>query len=194
MGQYFSNEPLDSKMQRYETIVLGQRFTFWTDRGVFCKDYLDFGTRLLLEHIPLAEVGDSLLDIGCGYGPIGLVLGKLCDIPVDLVDVNKRALHLVRQNAKANRVLNARIYESDCYQNVSSKYATIVTNPPIRAGKKVVYEMLFKAREHLKENGRLFLVIRKDQGAKSLIFDLEKCYTVEVLERNKGFFIIKCTL
>lgn len=194
MGQYFSNEQLESKIKKYETMILGRRFTFFTDNGVFCKDYLDFGTRLLLEHLPLATLGSTLLDVGCGYGVIGVVLGKLCDLSVDMVDVNHRALHLAKMNAKENQVMHCNIYESNCYQNVDGKYDTIVTNPPIRAGKKIVYEIVFGAKEHLNPNGQLFLVIRKDQGAKSLISDLEKCYTVEVLERNKGFFVIKCTL
>ena len=76
---------------------------------------------------------------------------------------------------------------------MKGKYTTIVTNPPIRAGKKIVYEIVMNAKDYLEQDGKLFLVIRKEQGAKSLISDMEKIYNVEVLERKKGFFIIKCT-
>ena len=86
------------------------------------------------------------------------------------------------------------IFESDCYSNISTKYSTIITNPPIRAGKKIVYDIVMNARNYLDDDGNLYLVIRKEQGAKSLIVDLEKVYTVKVLEKKKGFFIIQCHL
>jgi len=120
-------------------------------------------------------------------------LAKMLSVPVDMVDVNLRALHLAKRNAKMNEVDDlVHIFESDCYSNVNSKYSTIITNPPIRAGKKVVYDMVMNARYHLEDGGNLFLVIRKEQGAKSLIVDLEKIYNVEVLEKKKGFYILWC--
>lgn len=194
MGQYFSNDDLVSNIKKYDTKLLGHFFSFYTDNGVFCKDYLDFGTRLLLESIPLDEVGDSVLDVGCGYGVIGIAVSKMTDAYIDMVDVNRRAIHLAKMNVRENAVHNIRVFESSCYTNVDKKYSTIITNPPIRAGKKIVYEIVFGAKEHLLESGKLFIVIRKEQGAKSLISDLKKEYNVEVLERSKGFFIIKCSL
>ena len=175
-------------------MVLGNKFTFLTDNGVFSKDGLDFGSRLLLESIPLEEVGGKILDMGCGYGVFGIVISKLTSAHVDMVDVNLRALHLATRNAKENGVSNVSIFESNVYQNVSSKYSSIVTNPPIRAGKKVVYDIVMNAKNYLEDDGKLFLVIRKEQGAKSLIVDLEKIYTVDILKKSKGFFIIKCSL
>ena len=169
-------------------------FTFLTDNGVFSKDGLDFGSRLLLETIPLEEVGGKILDMGCGYGVFGIILSKLTSSYVDMVDVNLRAMHLAERNAKLNGVSNVNIFESNVYENVSGKYSTIVTNPPIRAGKNVVYDILMNAKDYLDENGKLFLVIRKEQGAKSLIVGLKKIYTVEVLEKSKGFYILKCFL
>ena len=138
-------------------------------------------------------MGSHILDVGCGYGPIGIVLQKIKDIYVDMVDVNLRALHLAERNMKENGCESIRVFESDCYSNVEGKYTSIITNPPIRAGKKVVYEIVMKAKDYLEKDGKLFLVIRKEQGAKSLISDLQELYNVEVLERRKGFFIIKCT-
>lgn len=193
MGQYFTNEKLSSNIRRTECVVLGHRFVFLTDNGVFSKDGLDFGSRLLLETIPAGEVGGKILDMGCGYGVFGIVLGKLTNAAVDMVDVNLRALHLSSLNAKENNVSNINIFESNTYENVTGKYASIVTNPPIRAGKKVVYDIVMNAKDYLEKDGKLFLVIRKEQGAKSLIVDLQKIYTVEVLEKRKGFFILKCT-
>lgn len=193
MGQYFENEKLPSRLQKKEVLIFGERFVFYTDNGVFSKDGLDFGSRLLLETIVSEDMGSHILDVGCGYGPLGIVLGKLKNISVDMIDVNLRALHLAERNAKENNLNTVRIFESSCYDKVSLKYTTIVTNPPIRAGKKIVYDIVMNAKNYLEENGNLFLVIRKEQGAKSLISDMEKIYNVEVLERKKGFFIIKCT-
>ena len=194
MGQYFTNDKLPSNVKKTTCMVLGNKFTFLTDNGVFSKDGLDFGSRLLLESIPLEEVGGKILDMGCGYGVFGIVISKLTSAHVDMVDVNLRALHLVTRNAKENSVSNVSIFESNVYQNVSSKYSSIVTNPPIRAGKKVVYDIVMNAKNYLEDDGKLFLVIRKEQGAKSLIVDLEKIYTVDILKKSKGFFIIKCSL
>ena len=194
MGQYFTNENLPSNIRRTECFVLGNKFTFLTDNGVFSKDGLDFGSRLLLETIPLEEVGGKILDMGCGYGVFGIVLGKLTSCDVDMVDVNLRAIHLAKMNIEENKVKNVNVFESNVYQNIKSKYSVIVTNPPIRAGKKIVYDIVMNAKDYLEKDGKLFLVIRKEQGAKSLIVDLEKIYTIEVLKKKKGFFIIKCTL
>ncbi|MDY5993223.1 MAG: methyltransferase [Bacilli bacterium] len=194
MGQYFTNDKLPSNVKKTTCMVLGNKFTFLTDNGVFSKDGLDFGSRLLLESIPLEEVGGKILDMGCGYGVFGIVISKLTSAHVDMVDVNLRALHLATRNAKENGVSNVSIFESNVYQNVSSKYSSIVTNPPIRAGKKVVYDIVMNAKNYLEDDGKLFLVIRKEQGAKSLIVDLEKIYTVDILKKSKGFFIIKCSL
>ena len=194
MGQYFDNENLPSKMVKTECFVLGSKFIFYTDNGVFSKDGLDFGSRLLLETIPLEEVGGKVLDMGCGYGVFGIVLNKVKNCNVDMVDVNLRAIHLAEINIRENHCINVNAFESFTYSNVNSKYSCIVTNPPIRAGKKVVYDIVMNAKDYLEKEGRLFIVIRKEQGAKSLIVDLQKLYNVEVLEKKKGFFIIKCTL
>lgn len=194
MGQYFDNENLPSKITKTEAFVLGKKFIFNTDNGVFSKDGLDFGSRLLLETIPLEEVGGKVLDMGCGYGVFGIVLNKLLSCDVDMVDVNLRAIHLAKMNVDANKCNNINVFESYTYKNINSKYSCIVTNPPIRAGKVVVYDIVMNAKNYLEDGGCLFLVIRKEQGAKSLIVDLKKQYTVDILEKKKGFFILKCTL
>ena len=108
--------------------------------------------------------------------------------------MNLRAIHLSEINIHENHCQNISVFESNVYENINSKYSCIVTNPPIRAGKKVVYDIVMNAKDYLEKDGALFLVIRKEQGAKSLIFDLKKQYNVEVLEKKKGFFILKCTV
>ena len=195
MGHYFTNENLPSDIRETTSVVLCQKFTFLTDNGVFSKDGLDFGSRLLLEVIPLEEVGGKILDMGCGYGVLGIVLAKVLLAKVDMVDVNLRALHLSRRNAKMNGVSSfVSVFESNCYSNIHDSYSTIITNPPIRAGKKIVYDIVMNAQNYLEDGGNLFLVVRKEQGAKSLIVDLEKVYNVKVLKKKKGFFVIQCHL
>lgn len=193
MSHYFENDKkLPSEIKMTTAKLNGIDFTFYTDNGVFAKKGLDYGSKLLLEAL-LEEnlLQKSILDVGCGYGVLGIILAKLCQAHVEMIDVNHRALHLAKKNAKENGNLPITIYESNCYENVEKKYDVIVTNPPIRAGKKVVYEILFSAKEHLQNNGSLYFVIRKEQGAKSIISDLKKVYDITILNRSKGFFIIK---
>ena len=184
MGQYFNNENLPSNITKIDCFIRGKKFTFNSDNGVFSKSGVDFGSRLLLDFIPLEEVGGKILDLGCGYGVIGIVLNKLTGANVDMVDVNLRALHLTEMNVAANKCQNINVFESNVYENINTKYTSIVTNPPIRAGKKVIYDMLFNAKEYLTDDGNLYFVIRKQQGAKSMMSDLEKEYDLEILENG----------
>ena len=194
MGQYFDNENLKSNITKYKTRIFDIEFCFNTDNGVFSKDKLDFGTRSLLESLPLNELHGDILEMGCGYGVISIILSKVVKGVFEGVDVNKRALHLANMNIKENKCVNITFYESNCYKNVNKKYDFIITNPPIRAGKKIVYEIVMNAKEYLKKDGALFVVINKDQGAKSLFNDLKSVYFSELIKKNKGFWIIKCIL
>jgi len=141
-----------------------------------------------LESIP--KLHGQVLDFGCGYGTIGIYIKKNNDVEVDMIDINKRSVNLAKKNALLNKV-EVNIFESDIYSNVKNKYDFIITNPPIRIGKQKLYEILFNATKYLKENGEMWLVINKDQGAKSLVRDLSKTYTVEIVTKNKGFYIIR---
>lgn len=196
MAHYFTNENLVSSIKKLDVSVLGEKFTFFTDNGVFSKDRLDFGTRTFLENLPIDDMqGKKVLDVGCGYGPIGIVLSRLTNSTVAMVDVNRRALHLAEMNIKENHASNITVLESDAYQNLEGeKFDFILTNPPIHAGKEKVYEIVMGARNFLNPDGSLWIVIRKDQGAKSMMNDLQTYYTVDVVARNKGFFIISCNL
>ena len=187
MSHYFTNDYVESKEQKTKCVIKNTELTLITDNGVFSKKGLDFGTRTLLETID--NISGQVLDFGCGYGPIGIYLKKTYDVEVDAVDVSVRALKLAKKNAELNNT-KINIFESNIYENVNKKYDYIVTNPPIRVGKKILYEILFNAKEYLKENGELWLVIHKDQGAKTLAKELEKTYKVEIKNKNKGFYII----
>jgi len=194
MAQYFDNINLKSEINIFKTKVLNNEYSFYTDNGVFSKKKLDFGTRFLLESIPLETIKGKVLDVGCGYGVIDIILGKITNASFEGIDVNKRALHLANMNVKLNNISNVKFYESNCYENVDSKYDVIITNPPIRAGKDVVYDIVMNAKNYLFEDGILYIVIRKEQGAKSMLRDLEDKYIVEVINKDKGFFAIKCIL
>ncbi len=190
MNHYFTNNDLVSNRKENTVIIKEKQYKFLTDNGVFSKKGLDFGTRALLESLDLNIIKGHVLDFGCGYGPIGIYLKDNTQATIDMVDINKRSIHLAKENAKINKV-EVNIFESDIYSNVTLQYDFIITNPPIRVGKKILYEILFKAKEHLKENGELWLVISKDQGAKSLLKDLATEYNAMLVEKNKGFYIIR---
>lgn len=188
MAHYFENdENLKSNETEKTVIINNTKLKFITDNGVFSKKGLDFGTRTLLESI--SRVDGKVLDFGCGYGPIGIYLKKTFDCSVTMLDINKRSVSLALKNASLNNV-DVNIIESDMYEQIKDKYNYIISNPPIRIGKEKLYKILFDAKKYLEKNGKLIIVVNKNQGAKSLIKDLEKEYKVEVITKNKGFYII----
>ena len=191
MSHYFDDKPQAiSNEKKIDVFIRNNSFSFFTDNAVFSKNGLDFGTRTLLESIDLDKIDGFVLDFGCGYGPIGIFLafyGK----KVDMIDINERALGLAKKNLYINHV-KANVFKSDVYANVKAKYDFIITNPPIRVGKELLYKILFDAKEHLKRDGHLIFVIHKDQGAKTLAKKMEEIYTVNILNKHKGFFVIDC--
>ncbi|MCI9233443.1 MAG: class I SAM-dependent methyltransferase [Bacilli bacterium] len=189
MSYYFSNdENIKMKKKDHQVNIAGLSFVFTTDNGVFSKRGLDFGTRTLLESLPEYIKGE-VLDFGCGYGPIGIFLKKKYFCKVDMVDINKRSISLALENALKNNV-EVNIFESNIYENIKKEYDFIITNPPIRVGKEILYKVLMDAYDYLKEKGELWLVIHKDQGAKTTIRDLNKKYNAELITKNKGFCVI----
>lgn len=192
-NQYFEN---NVNLESNETVISyyfkGQTFHFITDNGVFSKKSIDFGSSLLLQKIILDD-GDRILDIGCGYGVIGLVIAKLNpQILVDMVDINERAIRLSCKNKALNKIENAEIFVSNLYRNITKKYDAIISNPPIRAGKKIVHEIASSAFDFLNDTGVFWCVIQKKQGAESMMKLLTKIYQkVTIVEKDKGYWIIE---
>ena len=192
MAHYFTNEEnLKSDIKKVNLVIHNISYYFYTDNGVFSKGELDFGTELLLKTFEYTYPQDkNVLDIGCGCGPIGIYLSKLGFL-VDMCDINERAISLSRKSLDEQK-LNANTFISDAYSTVNKKYDYILSNPPIRVGKQKLYEIVMNAKDYLNENGEVWLVVRKDKGADSLVRDMKKVYNeVEVVEKKKGFYIIK---
>lgn len=192
MGHYFINEDLEHNKKIIKVIVKNEDFNFITDNGVFSKKGLDFGTRTLLENLDYNNIKGKILDFGCGYGSIGIIVSKITGLEVDMLDINKRSIELAKENSKLNKV-KTNIFESNIYENVQNKYDYIISNPPIRVGNEILHKILFEAKDHLNDNGKLIIVVNKDQGAKSLMEKLKKIYNVNLIAKNKGFFVILCS-
>ena len=191
MGHYFINDDnLKSEIKEFSININNNNFNFKTDNGVFSKGELDFGTRVLIETILKEDINGNILDLGCGYGPIGIIVNKIKNLNVDMVDVNKRAVHLTKLNIKDNKLSNINCFISDGFNDISKKYNVIISNPPIRVGKEKLYELIIDAKNYLLDDGKIYLVIRKEQGAKSFINDMNKYYKIDILEKKKGFFVI----
>lgn len=192
MGHYFLNdEKLKSDIRDTHIRIRDKEYTFYTDNGVFSKKGLDYGTHTLIKVVLEELLSGNILDLGCGYGPIGISVKKeFSDTLVDMVDINNRSLSLAKLNAEKNNV-SVNIFESNGYENITKKYDYIISNPPIRVGKKVLYSLLIGAKEYLNESGELWFVIHKDQGAKSTAKMLEKYFTVEIKKKDKSFFVIQ---
>lgn len=195
MEHYFTNNSkLKSEFRNVYLHIFEDEIEFISDLGVFSKDKVDYGSKLLIEtFLKDNENYESVLDLGCGYGVIGLTVAKYKSVSVTLADVNKRALHLTEMNAKRLK-LDVNILESNIYENINDTFDIIITNPPIRAGKSVITEFIMGASKHLNKDGSLYIVMRKDQGAKSMMETMKSIYNVNILEKSKGFYIIKAKL
>lgn len=189
---YYSADPVSaSNPARISVRVDGREYLFNTDSGVFSKDRLDFGSALLIRSIE--RVDGEALDLGCGWGAIGIVLAaQNPDAHFTLCDVNRRAVELARENIALNGVKNACAQESDGMSALSGSFKHIITNPPIRAGKTRIYSMFDEAFARLVPGGAITIVIRKQQGAPSALKYLEGIFgNAEVINRGSGYWIIR---
>lgn len=193
-NHYYTNQPeVAHDRKKWQFDLLGKEFSFITDSNVFSKGTVDYGSRVLIEQYDDSLVPEGkLLDVGCGYGPIGLSLAHHTGREVDMVDVNERAVALAKENAELNHVTTVTPFLSNIYESVTyQEYAAILTNPPIRAGKKVVHQILEEAYDHLKIEGGLFVVIQKKQGAPSAKQKMADIFgNVETLKLDKGYSIL----
>ena len=192
---YYSKNPtVKSDPKEWQATVRDKRLRFKTDAGVFSKGEVDFGSRLLAESFILPNAAGDVLDVGCGYGPIGLsIAASFPDRNIHMVDVNERAMALASENAKLNGISNVSIYPSDALSAVEAEgFAAILTNPPIRAGKETVFKIYDGAFAKLAAGGELWVVIQKKQGAPSTMEHLREVFgNVETVEKKKGYFILK---
>jgi 16S rRNA (guanine1207-N2)-methyltransferase len=189
---YYTNQPnIPHKETAFTFQLRGYHLRFITDAGVFSRERIDFGSVLLIETMRIAPTA-NVLDVGCGYGPIGLAAAKLADQgKVTMIDINERAVSLARRNAEQNGIRNVEVLASDLYEAVQGKtFDVILTNPPIRAGKEIVHRIFAEGYDYLVEGGEMWVVIQKKQGAPSALKKLQELYreVVEV-ERSKGYFI-----
>ncbi len=193
MSHYFINDPtLNHELKTIDVQMKGTSFRFYTDRGVFSKEGIDFGSKLLIETIKFHGNEKVIIDMGCGYGPMGIYAAKTCpEATIHMVDVNERALDLAKRNAELNQVNNTKFYVSHLFDGIEFKADVIMTNPPIRAGKTTVFSLYEQAQKHLNVQGELIVVIQKKQGAISTVKKLKTLFShVEILARDKGYWII----
>jgi len=193
---YYSNQPEtahDRKELKAE--LRGHSLRFISDAGVFSKSGIDYGSRVLIDAMEFAPDA-SVLDVGCGYGPIGLTAARLAPQGhVTMIDINSRAVELARENARLNGITNVTILESDLFAAVKDQaFDVVLTNPPIRAGKETVHTIFAEAWNHLRQGGQLWVVIQKKQGAPSAKAKLETLFgQVEEVTKDKGYRIFKAT-
>jgi 16S rRNA (guanine1207-N2)-methyltransferase len=193
---YYSSKPSSvSESISFKETLRGRILTFASDAGVFSKHGVDFGSEVLIEAMDIPE-GARVLDVGCGYGPIGLTAAWMSGSgTVTMVDVNERALKLAEENAKANGITNVRILISDALEKVMGEtFDRILTNPPIRAGKETVHRIFEQAFACLAPDGELWVVIQKKQGAPSAFAKLESLFgedQVEEVTKDKGYRIFR---
>lgn len=192
MPQYFDNIPeLPSEKRRLSLTIFDKTFTFISDNGVFSKNQVDVGSCALLKVMLSTPLEGKILDLGCGYGAIGLTLAHFYpQATFVLADINDRALALANENKKQLHLENVTILESNIYENINDLFRTIVINPPIRAGKKVIYAMFEGAFAHLEDGGSLFIVIRKSHGAPSASQFIKSVFgNCSLLKKEKGYYI-----
>jgi 16S rRNA (guanine1207-N2)-methyltransferase len=190
---YYTSAPTSEHEERsFRAVFAGKVLAFDTDAGVFSKQHVDPGSELLCKSLPDDLSGD-VLDMGCGWGAMTIMtLARFPKVNVTMADVNERALALAVSNVEKNR-MQAKAVLSDGFEKIEGEFDAVITNPPIRAGKAVIYKMFEDAKAHLVPGGALYLVIRKQQGAPSALKFLKELYgKAEVIERDGGYWIIEC--
>lgn len=194
MSQYFDNDKnVKSERKLIKFNFNNKDFSLYSDNGVFSKDRFDYGSRVLLNSIDIVKLYGNVLDLGCGIGVVGIILGSINkDINIDMVDINERAIDLARNNLILNKI-NASVFVSDVYSNINKRYNCIITNPPIRAGKDVIRKFLLGSYDYLEDDGSLYFVMRKDHGVKSMIRELDVKFNTSIVNKDKGFYVVLCT-
>ena len=191
LNQYFNENPTALTHERTLHLnIFGHSFRFLANNGLFSCDKVDAASITLLENLP--PLTGHVLDLGCGYGTIGIALAKKHPITLTMSDINRIALQYAEKNAALNQV-EAECIHSDGFENLSGQYDSIVLNPPIHAGKEVMYKLYTGAATHLTPGGALYIVIQKKHGAESTLEALKNIYAeCTILYKKKGLYVIQC--
>jgi len=192
MEHYYTQKPQSShNIKNITFLINGIKLEFYTDAGVFSKTKVDYGSEILIQSLP--ELSGRVLDLGCGYGAIGISLAKLnTKAQIAMADINERAVELAVRNIERNQIKNAYAFVSNGFKNIHDQFNAIVCNPPIRAGKKVIYTLFEQSKDFLVPGGCLFIVIQKRQGAKSALEKLISIFgNCEVINKKGGYWILK---
>lgn len=190
---YINDEKLQSEVKTITYTYKNTVLKYYVDNGVFSKNRVDFGTNTLLNSLKTMPDNSRILDVGCGYGPIGLAIAKTNKTyNIEMIDINIRAIKLAVDNKRINNINNAYIYESDLYEKVNGNFNYIISNPPIRAGKEIVFNIVSQGFEHLEYGGKIIVVIQKKQGALSLLNKMNEIYgNYTIINKEKGYYIIE---
>ena len=191
---YFTETPSSKRsIKEINLKIKGINFRFLTDKGVFSRGRLDRGTKLLIETMDVSE-SLKILDLGCGYGPIGICAAKFSpESEVVMIDINSRAYELAKQNIKLNQLANARVFLGDGFEPVSDmKFDLILFNPPIRAGKQLVFSLIARSKEFLNQAGALLVVARTKQGSKSILRYMSEVFDIaSEIKKGGGYRVMK---
>lgn len=192
MNHYFSsNSNLEDNKEIIQYNYKDIKLKFHTNSGVFSRKNVDAGSITLVENIDYLH--GNVLDLGCGYGFIGITLRKLFkDINLTMADVNERAVDLARKNAELNNV-SADIIVSDGFENIDKIFDNIILNPPIRAGKEIIYKLYKDSHDNLNIDGSFYIVIKTKHGAKSHIKELKNIFgNCHIVYKKKGDYVLRC--
>lgn len=193
MSQYFEYDPsLKDDIKHYEYTFKGYRLSFKTNSGIFSKERVDFGTNVLLNGLDDLSNKKDILDLGCGNGVIGIAIKKAYpNANVVMADINVKCVDISKENANINKV-DVNVLESDMYENINTSFDLILSNPPIRAGKVKVFEVVEEGFKHLNNGGEIICVIQKKQGAESLLKKMNEVYgNTNIINKEKGYYLIR---
>jgi len=191
---YTDNSDLPSERKEFDYWFDNEKFIFTTDKGVFSKDNVDYGSYLLIKNTYKRKLGKRVLDLGCGYGPVGIIIKRFNDeMEMHMVDVNSRAVELAEENSFKNKT-EVKVHLCSDITTLETSFDSIILNPPVRAGKVVIYDLYAKSYDCLNDDGSLFIVIQKKQGADSSITELKRRFkTVTILDKDSGYRVIQAT-
>ncbi len=174
--------------------IRNRPYQFKTCSGVFSYKKLDKGTDLLLKHLEIPKHANNVLDMGCGYGVIGIVVAnEFPHVTVTMIDINRRAVWIARQNLKLNEISNAKIYWGDFYIPLKNKkYEVILSNPPLVLGHEKIIKFILDTPPFLNENGYFYLVVRTRKGARKLSEKMKETFgNVELIKIQSGYRLFR---